>query len=131
MVWKLRLALAALVLVATASVSLSLPNMVFAADPLSEICTGNTQSETCQSQNTTTNPLTGTDGTLYKVSSIIAAITGVVAVVVIVISGFRYMTSGGDAQKVASAKSTLIGAIIGLVIIVLAQAIITFVVRKL
>lgn len=131
MVRKMRFALAALTFAVIAGASLSLQRTAFAVDPLGEICNGNTQSETCQSQGTATNPLTGTNGTLYKVSTVIAAITGVIAVIVIIVSGVRYMTSGGDTQKVASAKSTLIGAIIGLVIIALAQTIITFVVRKL
>ncbi|MBL8122451.1 hypothetical protein JNM87_06935 [Candidatus Saccharibacteria bacterium] len=49
----------------------------------------------------------------------------------IMVSGFRYITSGGDSQKIASAKNTLIGAIIGLVVIALAQTIITFVLSRL
>jgi hypothetical protein len=48
----------------------------------------------------------------------------------IMVSGFRYITSGGDAQKISSAKNTLVGAIIGLVVIVLARVIITFVLSK-
>lgn len=112
--------------------------IAFAADPLSDICAANPSSDTCKSSTVTkdsngaaVNPLTGTNGTLYKVSTIIATVTGIVAVIVIIVSGLRYITSGGDGQKTASAKNTLVGAIIGLVIIVLAQSIITFVVRRL
>jgi type IV secretory pathway VirB2 component (pilin) len=112
---------------------------VFAVDPLDEICAANPQSETCKSHTTTVdpvtgekvNPLTGTNGLLYKVSTIVATVAGIVAVIIIIVSGLRYITSGGDSQKTASAKGTLIGSIIGLVIIVLAQSIITFVVRRL
>jgi hypothetical protein len=111
----------------------------FAVDPLKDVCASNPDSETCKSHTVATdpttgeavNPLTGTNGLLYKISTIIATVAGVVAVIVIVVSGLRYITSGGDAQKTASAKGTLVGAIIGLIIIVLAQSIITFVVRKL
>ena len=63
-------------------------------------------------------------------SNIIAVIAGIVAVVVIILSGFRYVTSGGDTQKIASAKNTLIGAIVGLVIIVLARGIIVVVLKS-
>lgn len=98
------------------------------ADPCSDPVVAK-DSPTCQSR-TKINPLTGTDGTLYKVSMIMAIIAGIAAVVMIIVSGIRYLTSGGDAQKVSSAKSSLIGAIVGLVIIVLAQTIITFVVKR-
>ena len=124
-----------LVLAATFAVvvgiGLGLTHVALAADPLADICANNAQSETCQSQSSTTNPLTGKNGTLYKVSAVLSTAAGITAIIVIIISGLRYMTSGGEAQKAASAKNTLIGAIIGLVIIVLAQTIITFVVRKL
>jgi hypothetical protein len=48
----------------------------------------------------------------------------------IVLSGFKYITSGGDANKVSSAKSSLVYAIIGLVIVVLAQVIVHFVIIR-
>jgi hypothetical protein len=48
----------------------------------------------------------------------------------IILGGLKYITSGGDAQKVASAKSALIYAIVGLVIVALAQAIVRFVLGK-
>ena len=47
----------------------------------------------------------------------------------IIVSAFKYITSGGDSNKVASAKSSLIYAIIGLVIVGLAQFIVNFVIE--
>ncbi len=106
-----------------------------AKDILEETCKGQEDvSSTCQTNAETTqtkNPLTGTDGVLYKVSLVIASVAGVAAVIMIIISGFHYIAAAGDAQKIAVAKNTLIGAIAGLVIIALAQAIVTFVVLKL
>jgi hypothetical protein len=61
---------------------------------------------------------------------IVASVAAVAAVIVIILSGFRYITSGGDTQKTAAAKNTLIGAIVGLVIIALAQAIIILVIKS-
>ena len=57
---------------------------------------------------------------------ILSTIVGIAAVIVIIIAGLKYITSGGDASKVASAKTTLIYALVGLVIVVLAQFIIRF-----
>ncbi|QQS69110.1 hypothetical protein IPP75_04280 [Candidatus Saccharibacteria bacterium] len=111
----------------------AIPHTVGAKSIISDACTFAPESETCKSDNADAaqNPLTGTSGTLYKVSLIVAVIAGVAAVIVMIASGIRYMTSGGDSQKVSSAKNTMVGAIAGLVIIVLAQTIITFVVKRL
>ena len=60
-------------------------------------------------------------------NGIIAAL-GLVAVVVIIIGGVGYMTASGDAGKLQKAKTTIISAIIGLIICVLSFAIVNFVI---
>jgi len=62
-----------------------------------------------------------------KIINIFSAIVGVVAVIMIVYGGFRYITSGGDTTRVSSAKNTIIYALIGLAIVALAQVIVRFV----
>ena len=126
---KLRVLVLAFAL--TAGIGLGVSGHALAVDPLASACSTSPDSATCKSYNPFTNPLTGTNGTLYKITTIVATVAGIAAIFVIIVSGVRYMTSGGDTQKVAAAKRTLIGAIVGLVIIVLAQTIITFVVRRL
>ena len=101
-----------------------------AKDIFQDACPSGSTSQTCQSK-TTDNPLTGTNGLLYKVASLIAIIAGIAAVIVMIVGGIKYITSGGDAQKITSAKHTIVGALIGLIIIVLAQTIITFVIKRL
>ncbi len=54
-------------------------------------------------------------------------IAGIVAVVVIIVGGVRYVTSGGDATGVKNAKNTILYAVVGLVIIIAAAAITGFV----
>jgi hypothetical protein len=66
---------------------------------------------------------------LKRIINIISAIVGVVAVIMLVVSGFKYITSGGDASKIASAKNTIIYAIVGLIIVALAQVIVHFVIH--
>jgi len=80
---------------------------------------------------------TGSEGSSEKLSSIIktiinilSVIVGVVAVVMIIFGGLKYITSGGDSSNVSSAKNTIIYAIIGLVIVALAQFIVRFVLDK-
>ena len=53
---------------------------------------------------------------------------GIIAVVVILIGGFKWMTAGGNDDKVGEAKSMIIAGAIGLVIILAAFAIVTFVI---
>jgi hypothetical protein len=56
---------------------------------------------------------------------------GIIAVIFIIYAGFLWMTSGGNQEKLALAKKTLINAIIGLVIILAAIVIVSFVINKL
>lgn len=55
-------------------------------------------------------------------------IIGVIAVIMVIFGGFKYITSGGDSSKVSSAKNTILYAVIGLVIVALAQTIVFFVI---
>jgi hypothetical protein len=66
---------------------------------------------------------------LKRVVNFLSAIIGVVAVIMIIFGGFRYITSGGSDNTVTSAKNTILYAIIGLVIVALAQLLVRFVVK--
>lgn len=64
---------------------------------------------------------------LKRVINIFSIIVGVIAVIMIIIGGLKYITSGGDSGNVSSAKNTIIYALVGLVIVALAQFIVRFV----
>ncbi|HSX28000.1 MAG TPA: hypothetical protein VLF60_00945 [Candidatus Saccharimonadales bacterium] len=68
---------------------------------------------------------------ISNVTSILAYFVGIASVIMIVISGFKYVTSNGDSGSVQSAKNTLIYAIVGLVVAIFAQVIVKFVIGKL
>ncbi len=51
---------------------------------------------------------------------------GIVAVIMIIVAGFKYVTSSGDSNKVGSAKTTLVYALVGLAIAALAQTLVYF-----
>ncbi len=61
------------------------------------------------------------------VVNVISLLAGIAAVIMIVIGGIRLVSSGGSSEGVGSAKNMIIYAIIGLVIVALAQLIIHFV----
>lgn len=64
------------------------------------------------------------------VIQILSLVAGIAAVVMIIVAGLRYITSGGDSSGVSGAKSSLIYALVGLVIVALAQVIVHFVLGK-
>lgn len=65
--------------------------------------------------------------TLTTIINVIVAAVGFVAVVMIIVGGIMYTTSSGDTAKVKKAKDTIMYGVIGLVIALLAFAIVNFV----
>ena len=61
------------------------------------------------------------------VINIFSLIVGVISVIMIIIGGLKYITSGGDSGNVSGAKNTILYAVIGLVVVALAQVIVRFV----
>jgi amino acid transporter len=62
--------------------------------------------------------------------NILSSLVGILAVIMIIYAGFRYVTSGGKDDAVKGAKNTIVYAIIGLVLVALAQIIVHFVLDK-
>jgi len=56
-----------------------------------------------------------------SIISTLSILVGIAAVIFIIVAGFKYISSGGDATKVTSAKTTLIYALVGLLVAALAQ----------
>ena len=68
---------------------------------------------------------------IHTIVNLLSAVVGVVAVIMIIVGGFRYITSGGNDTSVTSAKNTILYAVIGLVVVALAQLIVRFTLSKL
>ena len=75
--------------------------------------------------------LFGDTGVFKQITNTILYIVGIIAVIMLIIGGIKYVISGGDAKKVTDAKNTILYAIIGLVIAFLAFAIVNFVISAL
>jgi hypothetical protein len=74
---------------------------------------------------------TTTVGSIAKtIVTFFSIIVGAASIIMIIYGGFRYITSGGDSGRVGNAKNTLIYAIVGLVIVALAQLIVHFVLAQ-
>lgn len=70
-------------------------------------------------------------GVIKTVINLLIFLVGAAAVVMIILGGFKYVTSNGDQSSVTSAKNTILYSVIGLVIAVAAYAIVQFVLARL
>lgn len=66
-------------------------------------------------------------GRFEDIVNIMLYILGAIAVIMIVIGGIRYATSNGDSGSIKSAKDTILYAVIGLIVAILAYSIVNFV----
>lgn len=69
--------------------------------------------------------------TIGSIINVALGFLGVVAVVIVLIGGFKYMVAGGNTEKATEARKWIISGIIGLAIILSAYAITSFVIGKL
>lgn len=103
-------------------------------DPFGSACTQNKgkQSAVCKDSQGTgdlnQNPMIDLIANITQIAIIVA---GAAVVIMLILSGFRLITSGGDPQKAAQARKALIGSIVGLIVVVLAQAIVSLVIGQL
>jgi cytochrome bd-type quinol oxidase subunit 2 len=70
------------------------------------------------------------NGILEDVINIFSLVVGVISVVMIIVGGLKYITSGGDSGNVTGAKNTILYAVVGLVVVALAQFIVKFVLNR-
>ena len=103
------------------------PVTVLAATPKATVCQTLGSNAGC-----TSDPSNGVSLTnvIRAVIQILSIVIGVVAVIMIMIGGFKYVTSGGDSSSVSSAKNTILYAVVGLVVAGLAQIIVFYVLGK-
>lgn len=75
--------------------------------------------------------LIGDGGIFQRVANVLLLVLGAVAVIMLIIGGFRYVVSGGDSNAIEGAKNTILYAIIGIVVAFLAYAAVNFVINQL
>jgi hypothetical protein len=128
LVSRMRLAIAVLL----AGAAILLPATLYAQDIQNSLCAGANLDvdSNCQTGVTGEDATNTINNIIATVINIFSFIVGVVSVIMIIIGGFRYITSGGDSNNVTAAKNTILYAIIGLVIVALAQIIVRFVLRQ-
>lgn len=71
--------------------------------------------------------LFGDGGIFRTITNVLLFLIGAVSVIMLIIGGIRYTVSGGDSTAVTSAKNTILYAVIGIIVALLAYAIVNFV----
>ena len=69
--------------------------------------------------------------TAARIINVALGFLGIIAVVIVLVGGFKYMISGGNEDKTTEAKNLIVAGIIGLAIILSAWAITSFVISQL
>lgn len=94
-------------------------------DPKEEILKGVDKAGGGSSSGTELNTI------IENIVNLLLFVAGAVAVVMIIIGGIRYITSNGEQTHVKAAKETILYSVVGLIVALLAFAIVNFVVKKL
>lgn len=119
---KIKQLLAGFLVVAGLGVAVLSPEPAMAINVFDQ-CSGNSDSAVCKAQ--------GTDNAaslMQTVINILLFLVGSVAVIMIVVGGVRYTTSNGNASQTKEAKDTILYSVIGLIVAMMAYAIVNFVV---
>jgi type IV secretory pathway VirB2 component (pilin) len=97
-------------------------------NPFEDVCRSNPNATVCKDSKSgrESNPLFGKNGVITVVFNFLSIIAGIIAVIVIIISGLKYITSGSNPQDANNAREGVLYAVVGLVIALLAQAIVQF-----
>lgn len=98
-----------------------------AADNCNDQDLGITNGANCAQGSDQPDDLFGQSGIFQTVTNVLLFLIGAVAVIMLIIGGIRYTTSNGDQGAVTSAKNTILYAIVGIVVAILAYAVVGFV----
>jgi len=100
------------------------------ADLKNDACEGVNSLNGTNSPTCSTIAGTQLDKLIQRVIQVLSVIVGFAAVVMVIVGGLKYITANGDSGAMASARSTIIYALVGLVIVAIAQILVHFVLHK-
>ena len=125
---KIKVAALALAMMFGAVASAALPTYASVTCPNGKVLNGSGKTlADCDQISSNANNKNDLMSRINTIINVVIGFVGLVAVVVIILGGISYTTSAGDTGKVKKAKDTILYGIIGLVVAVLAFAIVNFV----
>ncbi len=117
---------------ASVLVSMALPHSVMAATCNADATAGDiNEAAKCSQAKSQVNTLFGDGGIFGIISNILIFLVGAISVLMLIYGGLQYVISAGDKTRVEGAKNTILYAIIGIVVALLAYAAVTFVTTSL
>ena len=114
---------AALAIAIVTAIGFMAPASVSAAGVFDQACKGSS-SVVCQQKSGADKKI---NGFVENLVQILFFAIGTIAVIMIIIGGIKYVTSNGDSAQVTSAKNTVLYSVVGLIVALLAYAIVNFV----
>lgn len=88
-------------------------------------CDANSEGKVCQ----------GGGGGIFAmikgIVNLLITVGGIIATIMIIVGGIRYSTSGGDPKGVSGGRDTIVYSVVGLVVSIMAFAIVNFVLNRL
>jgi len=130
MIRRLKLFAAACSLILMSSLATPALSLAAANPQTSDACAGLNSLNGSSSTTCDKSSQSSLQGIIRFVVQTLSWILGIAAVIMVILSGFKYITAAGDSGKITSAKNTLIYALIGLVVAALAQFMVTFVLKS-
>lgn len=110
-----------------ATALVAVPNSTANATCSDDDLTVTSGSECAQGKGTKSNLVSGNDSLLKTVTNVLLFLIGAVSVIMIIVGAIRYVLSNGDSSQITGAKNTILYAVIGLVVALLAFAIVSFI----
>lgn len=124
--------LASLLLIVVAAINAP---RALAFNPNAVVCSQNAQAQSTSfcATDPTGNGLVygGQHSILSNIINIFSLVIGIIAIFMIIIAGFEYVTSGGDSGKINTAKDTILFAVVGIVVVAVAQIIVNLIMVRL
>ena len=72
--------------------------------------------------------LFGSTGVITTVTNVMLFVVGAISVIMVIVGGLRYVVSGGNTANITAAKNTILYAVVGLIIAIMAYAMVNFVI---
>ena len=129
MIQRIKNILAGSMMLALFASAFVMPVSVYAADIEGNLCAGvnlKVGDKTCDASEADEK----VNSLITDIINIFSLVVGVIAVIMIIIGGLKYIMSSGDSNNITSAKNTILYAIIGLVIVAMSQFIVRFVLTR-
>jgi uncharacterized membrane protein YuzA (DUF378 family) len=112
----------------------ALATPALAVNPVDQVCKTKTlnggKPAVCEASNGNRSTIFGSNGVFTKIAQVLVYFAGAISVIMLTIGGFRYTTSQGNPSDLESAKNTIIYALVGLIVAIFAQGIVSFVLSK-